>query len=91
MSLFDLLRVRDSGRLSEAEESLGAPTKAEGKSLSQHVEKCAKRWSVIVRQNNALNDRVTQVWWLLVLLVVLSALNAGSNITDLLLRIVGAG
>jgi hypothetical protein len=87
MSFFDLFKFGNGSRLSEAEESLGAPVKAEGKSLALHVEKCAQRWSVLVRQNNALNDRVTQIWWLLLIIAALSALNASTNLSDLLLML----
>jgi hypothetical protein len=80
MEVFRLLARSGSASLEEAEEELGKPDPLEENDLALHVGRCAKRWTFSYLQGRETKRAVDQLRILVLLVIILTIVNARPEI-----------
>ena len=89
MNMFRLFALSASESLEEAEEELGKPDSLEESDLALHVGRCAKRWRFSYIQARETKRAVDQLRVLVLLVILLTGLNARPEIAKSIMTIFG--
>ena len=84
-----LLARSGSASLEEAEEELGKPDALEESDLALHVGRCAKRWTFSYIQGRETKRAVDQLRVLVLLVIVLTIVNARPEIAKTIMAVFG--